>query len=86
MSEGREPCDHLVDYASQTPPVHSFSMTLLFYHLRSQVLGSPTHRHRFLVLVDESFREAKVCEFDVTYSIQQDIFWFETELSNRYSR
>lgn len=42
--ERRQAVDQLVNYRSQTPPIHCFSMTLLLYHLGSQVLRRATNR------------------------------------------
>jgi hypothetical protein len=40
-AEGREPADHFVDQASQTPPVDVDSMANLLDDFGSQVLRSP---------------------------------------------
>ncbi len=64
-AEWRKPCHHLLYYATQTPPINTLIMTLLLYHLRSQVLRCTTHRHSFLVFEVESATQSKISQFDI---------------------
>jgi hypothetical protein len=71
--------------ASQAPPVDVCSMAYLFYYLRGQILRSSTDGIGSLFVL-QNLGKAKVCEFNVTDSIDDDVLGFEAEWRQSYSR
>jgi hypothetical protein len=68
------PCEHLDHDTSQSPPVHTFAITLLMKDFGSEVLGSTTHGKGIMVGFDSHFGEAEVGDTDVSLKVNQNIF------------
>lgn len=44
ICERIDPCNHLIDEDSKSPPIHGFSMSLVLQYLGSKVFWRPTER------------------------------------------
>lgn len=84
-AEWRKTSDHFVQKTAQAPPIHIHSMPHLLHDLRSEVLGSSADGVSSLFILQD-LRQSKVGEFDVPYSIDDDIFWLEAVYFWKYSR
>jgi hypothetical protein len=72
--------DQLIKNGTQTPPVHSFTVSYLFDNLRGQILGSATDRKLLIAAFDVALGKAKVSELDVPVCANEHVFGFEAEL------
>lgn len=64
--------------AAEAPPVHVNSVTHFFNDLWRQILRSSTNWSGWLLL-PENLRQSKICEFDVTNTINDDILGLQTK-------
>lgn len=84
--ERRKPSEHLMNEASEAPPVDIDPMPFLPDDLRSEVFGSAADCLGLLLEVFQDFRQSEVCQFDVTGLIDDYIFWLQTRYNGLYSR
>ena len=77
VSEWGESCDHLVDEASQTPPVDIDLVSHLLDDLWGQVFGGAADGGGCLVLA-EDLGQAEVSQLDVAVLVDDDVFGFQT--------
>ena len=61
--------------ASEAPPIYVDGVPCFFDDFWGEIFWSATDGGGCL-FVGENFGESKVCEFDVPYAIDDDIFWF----------
>ena len=64
----RVPCQHFEDKNTESPPVYILVVALGLDNFRCQVLRRAT---QCVSLVLDDFSEAEICDFDVTFSIDE---------------
>ncbi len=80
-----EPHNHFIDEGSKTPPINRFSMSLLIENLGGKIFRCTTDRVG-VIIGNIHFGESKVSEAEVALLIDQNIFGFQTNLNQLYSR
>ena len=61
----------------ETKPVCALIVAFALYDLRCNVFWGSTNTECKLVSIEANFRNTKVCDFDMTLLIQQNIFRLE---------
>lgn len=77
---------HLKQHTTEAPPVHSWAVWLTFEHLWCKVFWGATKRVHNAAYSYTFFTKSKVCQYDMTITVQQNIFWFEIPKNNRTSK
>jgi hypothetical protein len=73
----RSPTKHFIHQGSETPPVHLKTMTFSKDNFWCQVLRSSTEWKCLLIWLKPMLRKSKICDSNMPFRIEQDIFWFE---------
>jgi hypothetical protein len=71
--EGVDASVHLIDQYSESPPVNSFSVTLIEDDLRGDVFWGSTDGEGSAL--GQKLGKTEVCEFEVAVIANEQIFW-----------
>ncbi len=78
--EGRDADEELISYAAKCSPINWFSMPHLEHDFRGKVLRRPTYSLRLEFSFNVSPRKSKISNPDVALFVNENIFWFKTNL------
>ena len=82
QDEGRLACQHLIDDAPDTPPVHSKSVALPINYLRSKVFRGPAQSEGVRVALYVFLGQSEVCQLRIAISVDQDILWLQIPVND----
>lgn len=78
-SERRFPLHHFIEQNTQTPDIEFVVSTLRFNHFRCHVFNCAT---KCFFQIAHFSRPAKITDLDISFVIEQEIFWLYISVNN----
>ena len=81
---GRNAHQKLIEKHSQAVPIETFAMRFPLYDLRSCVGIGPDKRLWVVFTLHILFGEAEVCQFQMTFFVDDDVIWLQITVDDPF--